>query len=151
MRTDRKNCVITFAFDCTLSVAIFLFLSVYFFPDQQSRAWIKASTTANAYAILFLLRMRLCKCKLYPLRSLKQLGCPLIFSRIRMKLADLMLFYYLLFTTLVDSLATLLDATLNRVEVGMLATKLAFNIFYILYWAICTNSRSYRNFPSENS
>ena len=141
--------VLTALFDLALVVLLIGMLATYYYPDKKSRLIWKLGITLNMVVLLFELRVRVTFCLGYPLQDLEALGCCCVITRIRMKLADYLCFFYIFFVQLIDVCLLFVSKPKSPTEATMFKIIVSLNSIYLLLWIVMTRNSSFKRFPKE--
>jgi hypothetical protein len=124
-------------------------LAITYYPKEKARTLWKFAATCNALVLLFVIRMRIFRCLGYPLKYMKEMKACCVFTRIRMKLADYICFFYIFFAEMTNC-AVLILKQYKCIEEKRCSSAMAImNAMYLLFWIFCTNSRSFKPFPKD--
>jgi hypothetical protein len=153
-RVENRNrkvtqIILTALFDLALVVLLLAALASFYYPDLKSRTIWKMGITLNMIVLLFEFRVRVTFCLGYPLQDMDALGCCCVFSRIRMKLADYLCFFYIFFVQLIDCCLLFVNKPKSPVETTMFKIIVSLNSIYLLLWIVLTRNSSFKRFPKE--
>lgn len=103
LKTRKRACGLLLAFDSLIFLSVIAVFWAVYYPLPQARLIWKVGLTCNAFVLLFEVRLRLFRCFGYPLQDLKAMGCCCKLTRIRMKLVDLICFFYIFFAQMIHA------------------------------------------------
>lgn len=141
--------IITALVDIALVILIIASFASFYYPDIKSRLIWKLGITLNMVVLLFEFRVRVTFCVGYPLEDLKALGCCCVITRIRMKLADYLCFYYIFFVQLIDCCLLFVNKPKSPIEATMFKVIVGLNALYLFLWIVLTRNSSFKRFPKE--
>lgn len=145
----RLALAITSIFDVCLFVSLMVFLTLFYYNDPKARTLWKMGLTCNSIVLLFEIRMRLLCCFGYPLKEMREIGCCIEFTRIRMKLADYFCFFYIFFSEMINASVLVMKQYKSEHERIMFLMIVILDAFYLVLWIMLTKSKSYHRFPKE--
>lgn len=153
LKTQLAKFLFTLLFDILICSIYIIINCIHFYPVKEISTLMKVDLTANVFALLYCVRVRLCYCYFYPIKSLAgREKFPFKMTRLRIKIVDSGLFFLILIQTLAISAKRIFmsaDKYANEEEKLYLEIVISINAIYIAFWLFCTNDKSYTKFPKE--
>lgn len=149
LRRKRLLLLFTALADLILLLTLLLSLSLFYYLDPLASFIWKCGLTLNSIVLLFEFRLRLTCCVGYPLKNMELMGTCFPLTRIRMKLADYLCFFYVFFCQIIYSCVLIMKRYRGEAEHTMFLIIVSLNGVFLVLWIFCTNSKSFSKFPKE--
>ena len=151
LRRKKIACCVTAFADLVLLLSLLVFLGFFYYMDVGSSFMWKCGLTLNSFVLLFEIRLRLCCFVGYPLKDMEAIGSPVVLTSIRMKLADYLGFFYIFFCQVIYACVLIMKRYATQREHTMFLIIVSMNTVFLVFWILCTNSRTFSRFPKEKA